>query len=838
MKTLAFFVIFIFLFYTNSFANELQKVSLQLHWKYQFEFAGFIAAKEKGFYKDAGLDVTLKEFKPNIDIEKDIINHKSTYGIYNSNLLKSYLQNEPIKLIASFFKRSALVIITQPNIKNIHDLQNKTIMATSKDDFNLNFKYIFDEEGINTDNLKLIPHSYNIKQFVEKKCDAMTAFISDQPYQLDKLNIKYNIIDPSKYGMYNLQMELFTSDDEVIHHQKRVEAFKQASIKGWQYALTHTQELIKIIQTKYSPQLSTDFLTNEAKQIKLLMLPKIYQIGTIDNNFLAKQLELIKKAYHISSNRTLKDFIYNPTNNIQGLTSKEKYYLDHKKTIRICYDKTFYPVSYNINNKVAGVSKDISDLIFNTLHTKVKYIATNNWIEQSEFIKKGKCDTTMISMVKPNYYDFLTPTHSYIEDQLVLVTKIDEPYFGSLNDIDGKTIGIKYGFKTMKKFLQHKYPKIHFVEIKNGSCQDIIDGRVFGCVTISLQASALIAKYYSNQLKIMTKVIPQNLEGGFGVNNNEPILLSILNKAISHIPKSTINTLYAKYYNVKVEKQTNWTIVFIIVMVAFIFIALVIFLLIRERKFNIILEEKIKEAIDKNNLQNQQMIQQSRLAQMGEMLSMIAHQWRQPLSAISARIGSLSLQLMMHKDIDKDILKKELEKIDEYTHHLSNTIDDFRNFFKNNKQFETTTIENVVQSTLDIIQVSIENHNIQLITDYRCNKQFDLLSNELKQVILNILKNAQDVLVEKKIQNPQIIIKSICNDNQKYPILYIKDNGGGIANDIINKIFDPYFSTKTEKNGTGLGLYMSKTIIQEHCGGNLTVRNNAQGAVFKIDLNK
>jgi len=130
--------------------QDLQKISLQLNWKYQFEFAGFIAAKEKGFYEEVGLDVELKEYNFGMDVENEIITGNSNYGIYNSNLLQSYLQNKPIKLMASFFKRSAIVIITKPNIKSLYDLKGKTIMAGSRDDFNSNFKYIFDEENIDT----------------------------------------------------------------------------------------------------------------------------------------------------------------------------------------------------------------------------------------------------------------------------------------------------------------------------------------------------------------------------------------------------------------------------------------------------------------------------------------------------------------------------------------------------------------------------------------------------------------------------------------------------------------------------------------------------------------
>ena len=120
-------------------AKKLEKVSVQLHWKYQFEFAGFIAAKEKGFYKDAGLDVELKEYKYGINIVDEVLKKRANYAVYNSNILIDYLQNRPILLLSSYFKRSALVLVTKPYIKSPQDLIGKTIMASGKEDFDLNF---------------------------------------------------------------------------------------------------------------------------------------------------------------------------------------------------------------------------------------------------------------------------------------------------------------------------------------------------------------------------------------------------------------------------------------------------------------------------------------------------------------------------------------------------------------------------------------------------------------------------------------------------------------------------------------------------------------------------
>jgi len=257
-------------------------------------------------------------------------------------------------------------------------------------------------------------------------------------------------------------------------------------------------------------------------------------------------------------------------------------------------------------------------------------------------------------------------------------------------------------------------------------------------------------------------------------------------------------------------------------------------------KFNITLQDKVKNEVEKNRQKDQHIIQQSRLAQMGEMISMIAHQWRQPLAAISSTSTAINLKAKLHK-LDEATIIDSSDKIIKYSQHLSTTIDDFREFFKSNKEKKDTTYSELIKSVLNIVQIAIENKNIKIITNLNCKNTFNTYPNEVKQVILNLIKNAEDVLVEKNIKNPMIRIETVNS------ILTISDNGEGISKDIMDKIFDPYFSTKIKKDGTGLGLYMSKTIIEDHCNGKLSVENkeiinqdgtSSNGAVFSINLEK
>ena len=250
-------------------------------------------------------------------------------------------------------------------------------------------------------------------------------------------------------------------------------------------------------------------------------------------------------------------------------------------------------------------------------------------------------------------------------------------------------------------------------------------------------------------------------------------------------------------------------------------------------EINLSLEDRVSKEIEKNRKNEQVMLQQSKLAQMGEMISMIAHQWRQPLSAISSLSQAIYLKSSLGT-LDQESTLKFSSDITDHSKHLSETIDDFREFFRPKKEKKKTSFQEIVESVLKIIGVSIETKNIEIVEEFENECRLNTYPNELKQVVLNLLKNAEDALLEKKIDKPYIKIKMYKKNTTA--ILEISDNAGGISQEIQEKIFEPYFSTKTKKDGTGLGLYMSKIIIQEHCKGLFYFKNTQEGACFVIQI--
>ncbi len=245
----------------------------------------------------------------------------------------------------------------------------------------------------------------------------------------------------------------------------------------------------------------------------------------------------------------------------------------------------------------------------------------------------------------------------------------------------------------------------------------------------------------------------------------------------------------------------------------------------------------ISSAMDITELKQKEemLINQSRHAAMGEMIGMIAHQWRQPLSTISMDANNMLLDIAMG-NLDVNASEEYANNITLQTQNLSKTIDDFRNFFKPDKVISKVNIRDVLDQALSILKDSLKNHNIQLKISYQTEQEVNAYPRELMQVFINIINNSKDALVSKKIENGLINVRVY--EDEIYINTEICDNAGGINADILAKVFDPYFSTKDEKTGTGLGLYMSKMIIQEHLNGIIEANNNDNGACFTVSLHK
>jgi two-component system, NtrC family, C4-dicarboxylate transport sensor histidine kinase DctB len=250
---------------------------------------------------------------------------------------------------------------------------------------------------------------------------------------------------------------------------------------------------------------------------------------------------------------------------------------------------------------------------------------------------------------------------------------------------------------------------------------------------------------------------------------------------------------------------------------------------------NDILVKQVKQALRIQKEQQSHLAHQAKLASMGEMISMIAHQWRQPLATISSIISGIQVKQALEV-LEDDFLYDRLADMNSVTQRMSQTINDFKEFFVPHQKKERFKLEDIVDAACRIAEPLLIKEKITINRNFSKVSSTESFKSEIVQVILNLLTNSKDVLVEKKVKNSIINIK--LSENATEQIIEISDNGGGIDASVAEKIFDPYYSTKRERNGSGLGLYMSKRIIEDHCNGKLIFHNIDNGAMFKILLKR
>ena len=260
---------------------------------------------------------------------------------------------------------------------------------------------------------------------------------------------------------------------------------------------------------------------------------------------------------------------------------------------------------------------------------------------------------------------------------------------------------------------------------------------------------------------------------------------------------------------------------------------------ILEKRFSIYKDE-IKSNLNEITRQHTILAQQSKMAAIGEMIANIAHQWRQPLSIISTSATGLKLKKEMNDLSDEEFISN-LDYINNSTQYLSKTIDDFRNFFSNDKQEDNFSIKEALENSLNIVGVQYKNKNIHIIQNIDDTKILGIKS-ELIQVFINILNNSRDELIKNE-NNDRFIFIDVKKEDDNI-VIQIKDNAGGINPEILKQVFKAYFTTKANDKGTGIGLYMSQEIIRKHLYGEIFMENieyqyegkNYKGAITTIKL--
>ncbi len=427
----------VYLLTTISSANisDIEEINLQLRWKHQFQFAGFYIAKERGFYKEAGLDVKINEYRHPINVVDEVISGRANYGIGRSSLLIDRNKGKPIVALGAIYQNSPSVLITtDPEIKSLQDFRGKKIMIVDDPVQSDAISSMLYFNGLSRNDFILQKHSFNYKDLINRKTDAMACYLSNEPYYLKKSNTPYIVFNPKNYGFSLYADILFTSENEINNHYERVKAFSTASHKGWLWAFDNIEATAKMIYEKYNTQnKSLESLIYEGNMLKDLALVKDTSFGHISK----KRFKDIANNYHLG-----------------GLLDKE-YTLDgfidplalHKKEVKIgvlakrgdeATLKRWNPLAEYLSETLEAfhftiVPLDFSELSESVAQNRVDFFITNTmYYVQLEHNYGASRIATLLNSENPK-------EHQLKEFGGVIFTKKDNRDINSIEDIRGKS---------------------------------------------------------------------------------------------------------------------------------------------------------------------------------------------------------------------------------------------------------------------------------------------------------------------------------------------------------------------------------------------------------------
>ena len=539
---------------TFLYSSSLEKVSIQFNWKYQFEVAGFIAAKEKGFYENVGLDVELKEYNPEVDILSDVLNNKVTYGISSSNIVLENKKIASIVLLATYLQKSPLVFITKPDIRTPSQFLGKTIMGNKDELKNSSLALFLSHFNINFSNTKFIPHNFKIDDFINGKVEIMSAFRSNQLYELDKRKIDYNIIDPADYGFVMSAVNLYTSKEEAFKNKDRTQKFIEATNRGWEYALKNKEEIIDILIKKYGVNKSKEALLYERDVVNQVMMRDFYPIGKVSPELTQRLVKQLSYSGMIEPNQKINHiFFENIVDKIPSdfsLTKSEKEYLNSKHSLKMCIDPFWYPIEFMKDGKISGITSDLKRYFEEKIQINIDVVPTNNWNESLDFIKDKKCD--IISSISPSYdrMSYLNFTKPILTLPIVVTTQKDKPFLRDISLLKNEKIAILKGH-FIAEYIKDYFPYLKIVEVAsmNEGLYLVEQGEVYGYIDNALVLSSTIQKEFSNSLKIGFRFDILD-ELSIGTRNDEPILNDIFSRLVDALDETK-----------KQEFINNWTII-------------------------------------------------------------------------------------------------------------------------------------------------------------------------------------------------------------------------------------------------------------------------------------
>ena len=524
-----------------------EKIAIQFKWFHQFQFAGYYAAKELGYFAEEGLDVELREYDASSDFIEDVVSGRAEYGIADTGLLLSRLNGEPVVLVSQFFQHSPLIFVTlkESGLQTPFDLEGKKLMTYLQGSGDAPLRAMVEKALGSYEKSTWVDHSFSNQDLIDGKVDAMLAYSTNEPFWFFEQGKVVNLLDPRDYGIDFYSDNLFTSEQELKDHPERVKKVQRAALKGWKYALENPDHVIDLIQTKYNSQKkSLAHLTFEAREIAKLIDLRNFELGHYEPTRYQKIVESYQQLGLTDQNSIPSGFFLDDPGPITAskiqLTDEERAWIEENPVIRVHNESDWPPFNFVENGEPQGYSIDYMNLLAKRVGIKVEYVTGPTWNEFLELMKSGDLDV-MLNIVKtPERQKYLLYTPAYANNPNTILSHEKNTY-KNIEQLFGKTVSLPKGF-FYEEILERDFPQIEILPVKN--MLESMKAVSFGEADAALGELAVFT-HLINQHLMTELVISGELDLGdpelsllnIATHKDLPILASILSKGVTSITK-------------------------------------------------------------------------------------------------------------------------------------------------------------------------------------------------------------------------------------------------------------------------------------------------------------
>lgn len=507
--------------------------------------------------------MTLAEYNNGLDVIGQVLSGHARYGVFHSALVRARLEGKPVKLLANYFKRLPLVILTSPEIKTLADLRGKKLMIAKKDLDSPLTRVAFEQEGLDVGkNISIVPHTYDAAPFIKGEVDAMSAFITNEPFFLEQQGVDFNIIELSDYMRSMGELYLFTSDAQADNHPNLTRHLIEATNEGWQYALAHKEEIVDLILKDYSKRKTRDALLYEAQMTHKMVMPLPVPVGSIFDSLIEEIAILIMKQNNIQDKTPLQNFIFRPgpPRGKVVLSLQEKAYLEDTLFQRRL---SFGWQPFNLKEKdgdIIGLSEDYWALIRDKLGLKESTAGEPVLFPRIlQLMQQGHTDIYPSTSRTTDREMYAVFSNSYESFPIAIATRPNTEFIFNTASLEGQVVTVGRNYSAYH-LMKARYPKIRLTQVKNTkeALESVMKGEAYAAVDI-----LPVLQYQLNRLPIekirLGGVTDVQFPVQIMVHKEHTRLVPLINRAISAISPEERSMIHQKWMVQSIIEKTDYT---------------------------------------------------------------------------------------------------------------------------------------------------------------------------------------------------------------------------------------------------------------------------------------